>query len=140
MTGNIHQTDKDKLKATVYQAEKDRTIQEPLDIHDESDAITYVTVQKTGTDGDIISAPGTGKKLRIHHIYVVNADDTDTAFKIRNGSGGSPYFAFYLAAYGGAIAQNLKRPWDLSENTALYYDYVTGTTPNTYITIGYEEI
>ncbi|RLI52661.1 MAG: hypothetical protein DRP09_17450, partial [Candidatus Thorarchaeota archaeon] len=69
-------------------------------IDNQEDSITYVTVQKTGTDGDIISAPGTGKKLRIHHIYVVNADDTDTAFKIRNGSGGSPYFAFYLAAYG----------------------------------------
>ncbi len=104
------------------------------------DPVTYYTVQKTGTDGDIIATPGAGHHLRIHHIYVVNCDTTDTEFYIRNGSAGTPYFPYYLAAYGGAVAQNLKRPWDLSTNTALYYDFISGTTPDCFITVGYEDI
>jgi len=109
-------------------------------IDNQEDPITYYTVQKTGTDGTIVASPGAGHHLRIHHIYVVNCDTTDTEFYIRNGSAGTPYFPYYLAAYGGAVAQNLKRPWDLSTNTALYYDYISGTTPDCFITVGYEDI
>jgi hypothetical protein len=102
--------------------------------------ITYVNYTCTAVDGNIIAAPGVGYKLRIHHIYCVNEDDTDLEFLLRNGTGGSPYFAFYLAFYGGAVAQNLRHPWDLSENTALRYDYTAGTTPDAFITIGYEVV
>jgi len=126
------------LKKILLTLDDILTVVEKID--NQEDAITYTTVNKTGTDGNIISAPGAGKHLRIHHIYVVNTDTTDTEFYVRNGSGSTPYFPFYLAAGGGAIAQNLKRPWDLSTNTALYYDHISGTTPDLFITIGYEEI
>lgn len=102
--------------------------------------ITYVNKHKTGTDGNLIAAPGSGHHLRIHHLYVVNADTTDTEFYVRNGSGGLPYVAFYLAAYGGAVAQNLKRPWGLSANTALYYHHISGITPDIFFFIGYEDV
>lgn len=109
-------------------------------IDNQEDSITYTNHTMTSSGANIINAPGAGKALRIHHIYCVNADNYDIEFKIRNGSGGTPYFPYFLASYGGAVAQNLKRPWELSENTALYYDYNTGTTPDGFIVIGYETV
>lgn len=139
MSGNIHQTDPTKLKSTVTQNESG-FITALQKIDNQEDAVTYVTVQKTGVDGNVVASPGAGHHLRIHHIYVVNADTSDTEFRVRNGAAGSPYFPYYLAAYGGAVAQNLKRPWRLTSNTALYYDHITGTTPDLFIVVGYEDI
>lgn len=102
--------------------------------------ITYYTYVCTAVDGIIIAAPGAGLKTRIHHLYAVNCDTTDLRYYIENGNGGTPYFAYYLSAYGGAVAQNLRHPWDLSEDTALYYNYVSGTTPDAYLIIGYETV
>jgi len=139
MSGNTHQDDPTKLRVTVTQV--DDSIKDAVEkLDNQEDEIVYTGVAKSSTDGNIIAAPGAGHHLRIHHIYVVNGDSVDVEFKIRNGSGGSPYFAYYLAAAGGAVAQNLKRPWGLSTNTALYYDYVSGVTPDLFITIGYEDI
>lgn len=109
-------------------------------IDNQEDSITYLTYVCTTSDGVIVAAPAAGYFLRIHHLYAVNADDTDLEFNIQNGSAGTPYFPFYLAAFGGAVAQNLKRPWDLSQATALYYDYVAGTTPDGFIVVGYETV
>jgi hypothetical protein len=106
----------------------------------QENSITYSSAVLANTDKTLVAAPGAGYKLRIHHIYAVNEDTTDHEFNVRNGSAGVPYFPFYLAAYGGAVAQNLKRPWDLTANTALYYDYVAGTTADSFLTFGYEVI
>jgi len=109
-------------------------------IDNQEDEITYDDVNKLSTDGDIIAAPGVGHHLRIHHIFVMNGGANLTIFYIRNGSAGEPKFAFGLAKEGGCVAQNFKRPWGLSTNTALYYDYNSGTSPNISITVGYEDI
>ena len=106
----------------------------------QENSITYSSAVLANTDKTLVDAPGAGYSIRIHHLYAVNEDTTDHEFLVRNGSGGVPYFPFYLAAYGGAVAQNLKRPWDLSVNTALYYDYTAGTTADSFLTFGYEVI
>lgn len=104
-------------------------------VDDQEDSITYVCVPKATTDGDIIAAPGSGYRLKIHHIFVCNACENVTIFHIRDDTNNK--FSFCLAAEGGAIAQNLKRPWDLTENKALTYDYISGASAVIYITIGY---
>lgn len=104
----------------------------------QDDSIAYARVFKETTDGDIIAAPGEGYRLRIHHIYVANAGANFTIFHIEDGT--TEKFTFPLAAEGGLAAQNLKRPWDLAENAALYYDWVSGASAAIYITIGYETI
>lgn len=107
-------------------------------IDNQEDVVTYVGVIKETTDGDIIAAPGVGFKLKIHHIFVNNAGANTTIFGIGDGTGN--IFNFCLAAEGGAIAQNFKRPVELDENKPLYYDYVSGAAAVIYITIGYEVI
>jgi hypothetical protein len=99
--------------------------------------LTWVAVNKTGTDGDVVAAPSAGNHLEAHHIYTNNADTTDTKFYLQEGSGGVPVFPFYLASYGGGIAQNLKLPWILPTASSLYYNHISGTTPDLWIVVGY---
>jgi len=107
-------------------------------IDNQEDSITYIHVLMGIFDGDIISSPGAGFFLRIHHIYVNNEGANVTTFEIEDRV--SAKWRFCLAASGGAVAQNLKRPWDLLENDALHYDYIGGLFAAINITIGYETI
>ncbi len=107
-------------------------------IDNQEDSIPYVHVQKQTTDGDVVAAPGAGYKLRVHHLYVNNEGANTTIFEIEDGT--TPKFRFCLAANGGGYAQNLKRPWDLSENSAVHYDYISGASAVINITVGYETV
>lgn len=101
----------------------------------------YIRVSKAAVDGDIIAAPPGGYRLRIHHLFVCNRGDGWAYFDIENGN--IDTFGFCLAGRGGAVTQNLKRPWDLDEGRPLYYDYIMSEgpgPPDLSITVGYEII
>jgi hypothetical protein len=102
--------------------------------------VIYQWCNSADTSGDLIAAPGAGYYLRIHHIYVSNAADMAVMFDLQAGDVGDRIFSFYLTNNGGTVAQNLKRPLDLPENTSLYYMYLSGDFPNVLITIGYEAV
>jgi len=123
------------LKNTEVNSGSIKTAVEKID--NQEDSINYVDVAKANTDGDIVAAPGAGYKLRIHHLFVNNWSGSLVFFHVLDGTGGTRKFSFALAASGGAVAQNFKRPMDLGENHALYYDYSAGTLANVYITVGY---
>jgi len=93
-------------------------------------------------DAYFIKSPGAGNQLRIHHIYVNNAGSNNTEFEFVD-SGASTHnvcWRFYVAAEGGAVAQNLKKPWDLTANCGLYYNWIEGASADMLITIGYETV
>lgn len=109
--------------------------------------IAYTGIYVTGglttqdlasTSTNIISAPGAGNFLSVEHLSINNHGNDDTEFKIRNGSGGTVMRHLTVAHDGGWGEINLKRPLRLSTNTALYYEYISGTSPNISITVHYE--
>jgi len=107
-------------------------------IDNQEDSILYRYLQVSTLDADVIAAPGAGYFLRVHHMYVNNVGANVTTFDIEDGT--TTKWRFCLAAIGGAVAQNLKRPWDLAENSPLHYDYGSGLLASISITIGYETI
>lgn len=128
VSGTVTVTDVSAIKTAVEK------------IDNQEDSIPYVDVAKAGDDGYIIEPPGEGF-LRIHHLYVSNWSANLVFFHVREEeAGGDSKFSFCLAASGGGFAQNLKRPLDLSEGKGLFYDFVSGTDPSVYITVGYENI
>ena len=102
--------------------------------------LSYISTAQDTDDGNIIAAPGAGKALKIHHIFVNNHGANFTKFKILDGSGGDAIRDYGLAAEGGLAAENLKRPIQLTANTALYYDYESGASADISIAVHYEEI
>jgi hypothetical protein len=135
----IEQKDATKLNNTEVNSASIVVAVEKID--NQEDGITYVRASKQAGDDVIIAAPGGGLYLRIHHLFVCNMGDGWACFNI--GIRGTEEFGFCLAGRGGAVAQNLKRPWDLTENTPLYYAYLTSEgpgPPDISITVGYEII
>jgi len=126
ISGTVTVTDISSIKTAVEK------------IDNQEDSITYLYSPKTISDGDIVAAPGSGNFIRVHHLYVNNEGLNVTIFELEDGS--TPKFRYCLAASGGAVAQNLKRPWDLTANTALRYDYKSGASAVISITVGYEII
>jgi len=126
ITENLTVTDISSIKTAVEK------------IDNQEDSIRYVHVSKSVIDGDIIATPGVGFFLRIHHIYVNNEGANITTFELEDGT--TAIWRYCLAAIGGAVAQNLKRPWDLTENRALHYDHIGGLMAAINITIGYETV
>lgn len=102
--------------------------------------LSFATVSKSTSSGDIIAAPGASTAIRIHHIAVNNHGANFTKFQIKDGSAGSIIRDFGLAAEGGLAEINLKRPLELTANTALYYTYESGASADISITIHYETI
>jgi len=45
-------------------------------IDNQEDAVLYVTLVKSTSDGDAIASHGVNKALLIHHIYVINAESS----------------------------------------------------------------
>ena len=127
ISGTVTVTDMSSVKTAVEK------------IDNQEDSITYVCVRAgADADADIIAAPGVGWFLRVHHIYVNNEGASVTIFEIEDAA--TLVWRYCLAANGGAVAQNLKRPWDLTENQALHYDWISGGLAAINITIGYETI
>lgn len=126
VSGTLTVTDVSDIKTAVQK------------IDNQEDGVTYAHVQKANVDGDIVAAPGAGFFLRVHHIYTANEGANFTIFEIEDGT--TVKWRIPLAAEGGVVAQNLKRPWDLTENAALHYDHTSGASALINITVGYETI
>jgi len=93
----VYQDDKDKLKATVYQAEKDRVIQEPLSIDDGGGSITVDgTVTVTGTNLDIRNLTKTRDE-----IYTVLKTDAGVAYDARDKNWNLNNSSDSITAYKG---------------------------------------
>ena len=102
--------------------------------------LSIVHVQKTTADGNIIAAPGSGKKLRIYYIGMNNEGTTVGVFEVQKGSTGDVIWRRCLCTGGGDVEIHLPCPVDLSENTSLYYDYISGTTPIINFSVQYESV
>lgn len=68
----------------------------------------------------VLSAPGTGKALKIKYLMVNNADSDVSVISFREGTGGDDKFKNSVAQNGGMWNANLlNTAWILEENTAL---------------------
>lgn len=105
---------------------------------DVSNEIT--SVAKSTTDGDIIAAAGSGVKIKIYHISVNNAGSNDTNFQILDGSGGTVIREYLLAKNGGTVETQFNPPIEGTANTALYYNWISGSSADINITVHYKEV
>lgn len=93
-----------------------------------------------GADAAIVAAPGAGNHLSIHHLKGMNHGG-EIRFMIRDGAGGTVLGEYTLAASGGGFSEQLRRPINLSSNTALYYDYVSNAyNPDVSVSAIYETL
>jgi len=147
MCGRVHQEDPEKLKATVTQAAKDRTVtgtfwQETQPV---SGAVTtnkgdtgYTKVHKdvqTATSQSFATLwdPTAGKKFVITDIII----SVDTAMTVMLSDVTTLIFQFFFAANGGCVI-NLQTPYEstAADNILKYTNTVAG---NISITVeGYE--
>ena len=94
----------------------------------------------TTASSNLIAAPGSGQYIKIYHMAGANHGSDDVTFKLRNGTSGQTFRKVTLVNDGGLWEVNLARPILLGANTALRYEYVSGSTVDISLTIGYETV
>lgn len=125
----VYQPDKTKLRATV---DADVT---------SLPRSQYLRSYSLSADGDIVAAPGAGNYLLIHQIQVSNSNASyDVEIKITEGSGGTALLWWYIIRQGGGYVWRSNRGYRLAENTALYLDVVTGTSPSLRVSVEYDVV
>jgi hypothetical protein len=101
----------------------------------------YLRSYSLSADGDIVAAPGAGNYLLIHQIQVSNSNASyDVEIKITEGSGGTALLWWYIIRQGGGYVWRSNRGYRLAENTALYLDVVTGTSPSLRVSVEYDVV
>jgi hypothetical protein len=88
---------------------------------------------------ELIEAPGSGKRLRIHGICLSNKHTVSVDVALSEKTDGTNLkYRHVLAAEGGNVDLNLTDAcWDLSENTALQYYPQAAYSGGVLVSIGY---
>jgi hypothetical protein len=102
------------LKATVTQAEKDRTIS------DITKTTTIVSIQATAANNTIIQTPAAGKKIRVKLIDVWNNGTAAITVYLRFAAAGTARFKKTLAANAGFIINLIGTNWEGAADEVLY--------------------
>jgi len=101
------------LKATVTQAEKDRTMS------DITKTTTIVSVQATASGNTTIQTPAAGKKIRVKLIDVWNSNTAAITVYLRFAAAGTARFKKTLAANTGFIINLIGTNWEGAADEAL---------------------
>jgi hypothetical protein len=102
------------LKATVTQAEKDRTIS------DITKTTTIVSIQATAANNTIIQTPAAGKKIRVKLVDVWNNGAAAITVYLRFAAAGTARFKKTLNSYTGFIINLIGTNWEGAADEVLY--------------------
>jgi hypothetical protein len=113
----------------------------PLPVSMGRKAVTWtdsVLITASGAT-ELVSAPGSGKRLRIHGICLSNKHTVSVDVALSEKTDGTELkFRHVLAAEGGNVDLNLTDTcWDLSENTALQYYPQAAYSGGVLVSVGY---
>jgi hypothetical protein len=113
----------------------------PLPVTMGRKAVTWtdsVPVTASGAT-ELVAAPGSGRRLRIHGICLSNKHSVSVDVALSEKTDGTQLkFRHVLAADGGNVDLNLTDMcWDLSENTALQYYPQAAYSGGVLVSIGY---
>jgi len=111
---SVEQSDETKLKATVTQAAKDRTISDIT----KTTTITSVTASSSGNN--IIQTPTAGKKIRVKLVDVWNNGTAAITVYLRFAAAGTARFKKTLAANTGFIINLIGTNWEGAADEVLY--------------------
>jgi hypothetical protein len=111
----------------------------PLPVSMGRKAITYVTKTCTNSGNtELVAAPGSGYKLRVHYFSYSNAHSSLADVGMRFGDTGDIKHRHALAAEGGNVNANLTDcNWEGGENEALNAYLAAAYSGGVYITVGY---
>ncbi|MCD6148471.1 hypothetical protein J7J18_03805 [bacterium] len=113
----------------------------PLPVSMGRKAVTWTESKLITSAGatELISAPGEGKKIRVHGICFSNKHTTSVDVALSEKTDGTELkFRHVLAADGGNVDINLTDMcWDLSENTALQFYAQAAYSGGVLVSIGY---
>jgi hypothetical protein len=115
VSGNVTviQSDETKLKATVTQAAKDRSISSV-------DAVsTPTSITATALGDTTIDTPASGKKFRVKLIDVWNNGSADITVYLKFAAGGTARFKKLLAAKTGFVVNLVGCNWEGTADQAL---------------------